>query len=84
MTGWSRRPRPTRRCRSAAGSRPAPCRAPWSDPTGGATHWHPADRLPGWAVAREASAEIGGLTFYRLETGHPPARPAAPALVVAA
>lgn len=54
------------------------------DPTGGATHWHPSDRLPGWAVAREASAEIGGLTFYRLETGQPPARPAAPALVAAA
>ena len=55
-----------------------------ADPTGGATHWHPADRLPGWAVAREALAEIGGLVFYHLETGQPPARPAAPALVVAA
>ena len=54
------------------------------DPTGGATHWHPADRLPAWAVAREALAEIGGLVFYRLETGQAPARPAAPALVAAA
>lgn len=54
------------------------------DPTGGATHWHRADRLPGWAVAREALTEICGLIFYRLETGQPPARPAAPALVVAA
>ena len=51
------------------------------DPTGGATHWHPADQLPGWAIAREASAEIAGLVLYRLQTGQAPARPAAPALV---
>lgn len=37
------------------------------DPTGGATHWHAAERLPGWAVGRVATAEIGGLIFYRLE-----------------
>jgi spore germination cell wall hydrolase CwlJ-like protein len=37
------------------------------DPTGGATHWHAAERLPGWAVGRVANAEIGGLVFYRLE-----------------
>jgi N-acetylmuramoyl-L-alanine amidase len=37
------------------------------DPTGGATHWHAAERLPTWAVGRVASAEIGGLVFYRLE-----------------
>lgn len=36
------------------------------DPTGGATHYHAADRLPGWAVGRIAAAEIGGLVFYRL------------------
>jgi len=55
-----------------------------ADPTGGATHWHAADQLPAWAVAREAAAEIGGLVFYRLQTGQAPARPAAPALVAAA
>ena len=37
------------------------------DATGGATHWHPAERLPAWAVGRVATAEIGGLVFYRLE-----------------
>ena len=36
------------------------------DPTGGATHYHAAERLPGWAVGRIALAEIGGLVFYRL------------------
>jgi len=55
-----------------------------ADSTGSATHWHPSDRLPAWAVAREASAEIADLVFYRLETGQPPARPAAPVLVAAA
>ena len=54
-----------------------------ADPTGGATHWHPAETLPAWAVAREASAEIGGLVFFRLEVGERPASPAAPALVAA-
>ncbi|GAA0595348.1 hypothetical protein GCM10009416_37110 [Craurococcus roseus] len=43
--------------RAAAGSLP--------DPTGGATHWHDADALPGWALGRVPSAEIGGLVFYR-------------------
>ena len=52
-----------------------------ADPTGGATHWHPDERLPGWAVAREPVAEISGLTFYRIETGAPPAQPAMPVLV---
>jgi len=53
------------------------------DPTGGATHWHPAERLPSWAVAKEPSAEIGGLVFYRLEVAERPARPSAPVLVAA-
>jgi N-acetylmuramoyl-L-alanine amidase len=35
------------------------------DPTGGATHWHPAGILPGWALSRIPAAEIGGLVFYR-------------------
>ncbi|MFH5925994.1 cell wall hydrolase [Roseomonas xinghualingensis] len=54
------------------------------DPTGGATHWHGADRLPAWAIARDHSTEIAGLIFYRLETGERPAQPAAPALVAVA
>jgi spore germination cell wall hydrolase CwlJ-like protein len=37
------------------------------DPTGGATHFHDAAALPGWAIGRPASAEIGGLCFYRAE-----------------
>jgi len=37
------------------------------DPTGGATHYHAAEELPGWAVGRAPVAEIGGLVFYRLE-----------------
>ncbi|MDB5317867.1 MAG: cell wall hydrolase [Rhodospirillales bacterium] len=36
------------------------------DPTGGATHYHAAARLPAWAVGRVPEAEIGGLLFYRL------------------
>ncbi|MCR0984779.1 cell wall hydrolase [Roseomonas populi] len=52
-----------------------------ADPTGGATHWHPAEALPGWAMAQVPVEEIGGLLFYRLETGARPAAPAAPALV---
>lgn len=36
------------------------------DPTGGATHYHPAETLPRWAVGKVASAELGGLVFYRL------------------
>ena len=55
-----------------------------ADPTRGATHWHPAESLPAWAVAREAAAEIAGLVFYRLEIGERPASPAAPVLVAAA
>jgi hypothetical protein len=35
------------------------------DPTGGATHWHGSDRLPGWALGRVPVAEAGGLVFYR-------------------
>jgi spore germination cell wall hydrolase CwlJ-like protein len=35
------------------------------DPTGGATHFHDALALPGWALGRAAVAEIGGLCFYR-------------------
>ena len=44
--------------RAAAGALP--------DPTGGATHYHAADALPRWAIGRVATAEIGGLVFYRL------------------
>jgi N-acetylmuramoyl-L-alanine amidase len=43
--------------RAAAGSLP--------DPTGGATHWHDAGALPGWALGRVPAAEVGGLVFYR-------------------
>ncbi|MCO6419099.1 cell wall hydrolase [Siccirubricoccus sp. KC 17139] len=39
------------------------------DPTGGATHWHPAEELPGWALGLVPTAEIGGLVFYRLPPG---------------
>ena len=35
------------------------------DPTGGATHWHDAGALPGWALGRVPAAEVGGLVFYR-------------------
>jgi spore germination cell wall hydrolase CwlJ-like protein len=45
--------------RAVAGSLP--------DPTGGATHFHDASALPGWAIGRPASAEIGGFCFYRAE-----------------
>lgn len=45
--------------RAAAGSLP--------DPTGGATHWHDAAALPGWALGRVPAAEVGGLVFYRAE-----------------
>nr|WP_242481714.1 cell wall hydrolase [Paracraurococcus ruber] len=37
------------------------------DHTGGATHWHAAEALPGWAIGQVPLAEIGGLVFYRLE-----------------
>jgi spore germination cell wall hydrolase CwlJ-like protein len=37
------------------------------DPTGGATHWHDARALPGWALGRVPAAEVGGLVFYRAE-----------------
>ena len=36
------------------------------DPTEGATHCHDAAILPGWAIGRVPTAEIGGLLFYRL------------------
>jgi hypothetical protein len=32
----------------------------------GATHWHNAQSLPGWAVGRMPLAEAGGLALYRL------------------
>lgn len=32
----------------------------------GATHFHRADALPGWAVGRMPLAETGGLALYRL------------------
>ncbi|WP_338664027.1 cell wall hydrolase [Pararoseomonas sp. SCSIO 73927] len=51
------------------------------DPTGGATHWHPEEELPAWALARMPVEEVGGLLFYRLETGARPAAPTAPVLV---
>jgi len=44
--------------RAAAGSLP--------DATEGATHWHDAGELPGWALGQVPVAEIGGLVFYRL------------------
>lgn len=44
--------------RAAAGSLP--------DVTEGATHWHDAGELPGWALGQVPVAEIGGLVFYRL------------------
>ncbi|MDO9708685.1 cell wall hydrolase [Paracraurococcus lichenis] len=44
------------------------------DPTGGATHWHAAETLPGWALGRVPLAEIGGLVFYRLEEAPEPAQ----------
>jgi len=47
--------------RAAAGALP--------DATAGATHWHTADTLPGWAIGRIPTAEIGGLVFYRLAEG---------------
>ncbi|UPY36615.1 cell wall hydrolase [Sediminicoccus sp. KRV36] len=37
------------------------------DPTGNALLWHDALHLPGWALGRVPSAELGGLSFYRLE-----------------
>ncbi|WP_237214728.1 cell wall hydrolase [Falsiroseomonas oryziterrae] len=36
------------------------------DPTGGATHYHDAARLPRWALGHAPTAELGGLVFYRL------------------
>lgn len=47
------------------------------DPTGGATHWHAAEALPGWALGQVPVAEIGGLVFYRLAMAAGPARAAA-------
>ena len=44
--------------RAAAGALP--------DPTLGATHWHDAAEMPGWAIGHIPTAEIGGLVFYRL------------------
>jgi spore germination cell wall hydrolase CwlJ-like protein len=44
--------------RAAAGALP--------DPTGGATHYHPGDTLPRWAIGQVPTAELGGLVFYRL------------------
>jgi len=44
--------------RAAAGTLP--------DPTAGATHWHDARVLPGWAVGRIPCAEVAGLVLYRL------------------
>jgi spore germination cell wall hydrolase CwlJ-like protein len=37
-----------------------------ADPTGGATHYHADEALPRWALGRMATAEFGGLVFYRL------------------
>jgi|GEM_PF-887060 len=44
--------------RAVAGSLP--------DPTEGATHWHDAGELLGWALGQMPVAETGGLIFYRL------------------
>ncbi len=48
------------------------------DPTGGATHWHRSEDLPGWAIARVPVAEIGGLSFHRADAAAPPALPVRP------
>ncbi|MFC3126810.1 cell wall hydrolase [Pseudoroseomonas globiformis] len=37
-----------------------------ADPTGGATHAHPVEELPSWAVTEAPVQEIGGLLFYRI------------------
>jgi hypothetical protein len=44
------------------------------DATEGATHWHDAGELPGWALGQVPVAETGGLVLYRLP-GEPAARP---------
>jgi N-acetylmuramoyl-L-alanine amidase len=36
------------------------------DPTGKATHYHPDEVLPRWALGRTPTTELGGLVFYRL------------------
>jgi spore germination cell wall hydrolase CwlJ-like protein len=36
------------------------------DPTQGATHYHPGDTLPRWALGQVPGAVVGGLVFYRL------------------
>lgn len=36
------------------------------DPTAGATHWHDAAEMPGWAIGHIPTAEVGGLVFYRM------------------
>jgi len=36
------------------------------DATRGATHYHPADVLPRWAIGQMPTADAGGLVFYRL------------------
>jgi hypothetical protein len=43
------------------------------DRTAGATHWHEAETLPGWALGQVPTAEIGGLVFYRLDQALPDA-----------
>lgn len=37
------------------------------DPTGGATHWHDAAALPGWALGHVPVATLAGLVLYRLD-----------------
>lgn len=37
-----------------------------ADPTRGATHYHPVDALPRWAIGQVPTAELGGLVFYRM------------------
>jgi len=44
--------------RAAAGTLP--------DPTAGATHWHDAATLPGWAIGHIPCAEVAGIVLYRL------------------
>lgn len=36
------------------------------DPTRGATHYHPGEALPRWALGLVPDAVLGGLVFYRL------------------
>lgn len=38
-----------------------------ADGSGGGTHVHAAEQLPGWAIGQVPTAEVAGLVFYRLD-----------------